>query len=150
MRLPRRGAHSGRFAGSQQGFSLIELILVITMTGILMTFAIPKTTVTVENTHVNQGVAGMRSLWLAQRRFHMQYGYFAPTLKTLVEKGFAQQNLLEQRDPFRFEVQASGKSKLKIIATRNPSGSWRGRLTLNEMGELGGGVKDGGGHEVRP
>lgn len=129
---------------------MIELVIVITIAGILMTFAVPKTSVTVENTQVNQGVAGMRSIWLAQRRYRMEYGGFAPSLKVLVQEGFAQKQILEMEDPFRYKVRATSNGKLTISAERSSDSGWRGILTLDEMGEVGGSVRDSGGRSVAP
>lgn len=134
----------------RHGFSLVELTLIIVMAGILMTMAVPKTSTTVENTHVNQGVAGMRSLWLAQRRYHLKNGDFAPSIKTLVKEGYAQKVFLEKKEPFQFEVKARSHGRLRISATRSGSSSWRGTITLDEMGKLSGSVTDGGGHQVKP
>lgn len=136
--------------GSQAGFSLVELVIVITIAGILMTFAVPKTSVTVENTHVNQGVAGMRSIWLAQRRYRMEYDRFAPSLKTLVQEGFAQKQVLEQEDPFSYKVRSTSNGKLTIMAERFGDSGWKGTLTLDEMGKIGGSVRDRGGRSVAP
>lgn len=129
---------------------MIELVIVITIAGILMTFAVPKTSVTLENTQVNQGVAGMRSIWLAQRRYRMEYDTFAPSLKVLVQEGFAQKQILELEDPFSYKVRATSNGKLTIFAERGGDSGWRGTLTLDEMGKVSGSVSDRGGRSVAP
>lgn len=136
--------------GRQAGFTMVELVIVVVMAGILMTFAVPKSSVTLENTQVNEGVAGMRSIWLAQRRYRMENDRFAPSLKTLVKDGFVQQQVLDKREPFRFKVRTTTNGKLTIMAERDRESGWRGTLTLDEMGKLGGSVTDRGGRSVGP
>lgn len=129
---------------------MVELMLVIVMAGILMTMAVPKSSTTLENAQVNQGAAELQSLWLAQRRYRMEYGSFAPSLKALVQEGFVQERILEKEDPFRYSILVRGNGKMRISAERSGAGSWSGTLTLDEMGNLDGEVIDSGGRRVSP
>lgn len=133
----------------QAGFSLVELTIVVVILGIMATMAVPSAGVTVENTRVDQAVAEMNGIWGAQRRYRMQHDRFAPDLDTLVAGGYLGKAVLGKESPFRYATQADRRGGFRIAATRTGSG-WRGELTLDEMGDLGGSVRNGGGREVRP
>jgi len=131
------------------GFTMLELMVVVVIMGVLATMAIPKAGKTVENTRVDQAAAELHSIWGAQRRYRMQHQDFAPDLKTLVDGGYLQKALLEKKEPFQFAVQATRSGGLRMTATRTGSG-WSGELVLDEMGDLKGSVRNGGGDEVKP
>jgi prepilin-type N-terminal cleavage/methylation domain-containing protein len=135
---------------SGAGFTIVELMIVVIIAGILSTMAVPRVSKSVENTKVNQGVAGMQSIWLAQRRYRLQHDKFCPSIKDLVEEGFLDKRLKEMKDPFRFDVFLRGKDGLRITAQRASSSGWSGELTLNELGEVRGHVIDSGGNAVSP
>ena len=137
-------------ATSGAGFTLVELMIVVILAGILATMAVPRVSKSVENTQVNQGVAGMRSIWLAQRRYRLQHEKFAPTMKELAESGFVDGRLKEIEDPFRFSITLRGADGLRISAHRAKSSGWSGELTLDELGRIGGRVIDRGGNAVSP
>lgn len=137
-------------AVSRAGFSLVELMIVVVIAGILATSAVPRVSKSVENTQVKQGVAGMQSIWLAQRRYRLQHNEFAPSLEVLVEHGFADERLEKKTEPFRFSLIRRGSDGLRISARRAGSGGWSGELTLDELGRVRGRVIDGGGNAVEP
>lgn len=134
----------------KSGFSLVELMIVIVLAGILATAAVPRVSKSVENTQVKQGVGGMQSIWLAQRRYRLQHEQFAPSLDVLVEQGFADKRLQEKVEPFTFSLTRRGSDGLRISARRTGSGGWSGELTLDELGRIRGRVIDRSGNAVEP
>ncbi|PCJ54597.1 MAG: hypothetical protein COA70_05615 [Planctomycetota bacterium] len=129
---------------------MIEVLLVIVVAGILMTMGVPKSSTTLENAGVNKAVADMQSIWLSQRRYRMEYGTFAPSMKALVQEGFLHQTFLKKRDPFEYKILAKSRGRLKIRAIRAGGGSWGGSLTLDEMGDIEGKITDGRGQSIEP
>lgn len=133
-----------------RGFSMIEVLLVIVVAGILMTMAVPKSSSTLENAGANKAFADMQSIWLSQRRYRMEYGTFAPSMKALVQEGFLDQSFSKKRDPFEYKILAKSRGRLKIRAIRVGGSSWGGSFTLDEMGNLEGKVTDGSGKSIEP
>lgn len=129
---------------------MMELMLVIVVAGILMTVGLPKSSTTMENAGVKQAVSEMESIWLSQRRYRMEYGTFAPSLKALVQEGFLNEAFLKKSRPFEYKILAKSRGRLTIRAVRAGGGSWSGAFTLNEMGELNGKVSDGSGGKIEP
>jgi prepilin-type N-terminal cleavage/methylation domain-containing protein len=137
-------------ATTRAGFSLVELIIVLALAGILAMTAVPRVTKSVENTQVKQGVSGLQSIWLAQRRYRLQHEQFAPSLGVLVKQGFADKRLQEKKEPFTFSLSLRGDDGLRISARRTGSDGWSGELTLDELGRVRGQVIDRSGHAVAP
>lgn len=135
---------------SSSAFTLVELTIVVVMLGILATMAVPRVGKTVENTKVDQGVVGMQSIWLAQRRYRLQHESFAPSISVLVKDGFLHKRYEENESPFLYGVKKRGKDGLLITARRDPSSGWKGELKLDERGRIQGQVINGGGDVVKP
>jgi len=144
----RKQAAAG--ATPRAGFSLVELTIVVVLAGLLATMAVPRVSKSVENTHVNQGVADMQSLWLAQRRYRLISGEFAPSITELVQQGFVEVRPQEKIEPFQYSFVLRGSDGLRISAQRATGSGWSGELTLDELGRIGGRVISGGGHVVEP
>ncbi len=143
-------AEANNAAATGAGFSLVELVIVVVIAALLATMAVPKVSKSVENTQVNQGVAGMNSIWLAQRRYRLQNAEFAPSLDLLVEYGYADKRLRDKKEPFEYSVSRRGADGLRIVARPASSSGWTGELTLDELGRVGGRVINGEGNAVKP
>jgi len=150
MIRPRPAFPSSAAQQKRTGFSMVELMLVIVVAGILMTMGVPKSSTTLANAEVNKATAEMQSIWLSQRRYRMEYGTFAPSMRALVQEGFMSEVLLKKREPFQYTIEAKSRGRLKITATRTRNGSWRGSFTLNEMGEMKGELANSEGKKIEP
>jgi prepilin-type N-terminal cleavage/methylation domain-containing protein len=135
---------------SRSGFTLVELVIVVVIAGILATMGVPRVSKSVEGTQVRKGVSGMHSIWLSQRRYRLQHDEFASSVKRLVESGFLDKRFEESTSPFRYGISVGSDDALRISARRDPDSGWRGELTLDGLGRLGGQVIDGGGNAVSP
>ena len=69
--------------GSEQGFSLIELLIVIAIILIIAAIAIPKLNVARMNAQEMAAVSEMRTIHTAQIQYYSQFGKYASTLAEL-------------------------------------------------------------------
>jgi prepilin-type N-terminal cleavage/methylation domain-containing protein len=61
----------------QQGFTLVELTIVVVILGILATFAVPRFRTAVEKTKASEGLGYLHQVELQQERFMAIHGRYA-------------------------------------------------------------------------
>jgi len=132
------------------GFTFVELLIVMTLAGLLLTAAVPRTGKVTEATHVDSGAAGLRSIWRAQRMHWLEHGEYAALLRTLELQGLLDGDLRTQGEPFAYAVAAADGETFSVTAARTGSVTWTGTLTIDQAGEVTGRVTDGEGHEISP
>lgn len=67
----------------RRGFTLIELMLVVTIIGLLATIAVPEFDSYVMRAKRTEAVAGLEALWTAQRDYYAEHGVYAASFKQL-------------------------------------------------------------------
>lgn len=67
----------------QRGFSLIELLIVITIIMIILTFAIPKYRASQMNAKETGAVLALKTIYTVQVQYESQFGQFATSLAQL-------------------------------------------------------------------
>lgn len=87
----------------KEGFTLLELIIVIVIIGILASSAIPKFTITIERARAAEGVEILGDLRQAQIRYHTIKNDWATDISEL-------------------DVEIVGVKFFKSISVRNPEG----------------------------
>lgn len=113
----------------QQGFSLVELTIVVVILGVLATFAVPRFTTSVERTKATEGLSYVHQLQRQQERHLATVGRYATSLTEL--KRTTGETL---ETPQHFDVSALNssdwQSKWKVKLTRNGASSGFGRYTI--------------------
>lgn len=132
----------------QAGFTLLELLIVMTLAGLLVTAALPGAEKVTEASHVDAGAAGLRSLWSAQRMYWLEHREYATTLRKLELAGLIDTALRKQTEPFTFAIDAAGTGTFAASAERAGSSVWDGLLSIDQGGVVSGSVRDTGGTYV--
>lgn len=122
----------------RSGFTLLEMMAVLTITGVLLSFSVPKIGKSAEAVRVDKAASELRSLWRAERRYKLERGSFAPDISDLENAGYVNAHFSGSLDPFSYKVLVGTRSKLMLEAKRNGTGLWFGSLQIDEFGELTG------------
>ena len=83
----------GRRPFGRCGFSLIEVVITMTILAVLVSFTAPSMMRTMEQSHADLAGAGLRMVNTAQRFYWLENRTYATTLQMLVDEGLVDQDL---------------------------------------------------------
>jgi prepilin-type N-terminal cleavage/methylation domain-containing protein len=124
----------------RRGMSLIELMVVVTLTGVLAAFAVPSYRRGVEQSRVDQAAGTLRTVWAAQRLYKLDNPSYAADLHTLANTGFIDSSLSGLQTPYSYLITAASSSGFTVVAQRSGSAVWSGTLSLDESGVITGSI----------
>lgn len=134
----------------RSGFSIVESLAVLTIVGILMSFAIPGITKNAERVRLDKAASGLRSLWRAERRYRLEHGAFTTSLPALENGGYVRDTFRLASAPFTYEVAVGSRSDLLIEAKRADSDHWSGSIRIDELGKITGKIMSQDGETLAP
>lgn len=137
-----QGPARRRATVAPRGSTLIELMVVVVITGVLAAMAVPSFQRAVEQTRVDQAAATLRTIWAAQRFYRLEHGAYATKLVDLVEAELVEPELLQVDDPdqpYEYAMEAdAGTGYLVTAARQGPGSIWSGTLSLEVSRHLDG------------
>lgn len=134
----------------EAGITLLELTLVFTVIGILVSWASPRFDVAVEQTRVDQAAATLRTIWLAERMNWLEHKTFSDDLDALAAQRLVDGPMVAQHVPFTLAIDEADEQSFSASAQRTGGGVWTGTLSIDETGKIVGSTQDEGGHVVYP
>ena len=78
----------------QSGFSLIEVVVTMTILAVLVSFAAPSVIRTIEQSHADLAGAALRSVATAQRFYWVEHRTYATSLQELINEELIDDELL--------------------------------------------------------
>jgi len=126
-----------RRASKPDGFTLIEVMVVVLVIGVLTAFAVPSYRRAMEQSRADMAAANLRGIWAAQRIYWIDYHTYTNNLTLLNTLGLLGPEILTTNTGFAFSVTA-GSDAFEASATRKAGALWPGSLTSDETGELSG------------
>jgi prepilin-type N-terminal cleavage/methylation domain-containing protein len=136
-----------RFAG--HAFSLIEVIITMTILAILISISAPSVIRSVEQSHADLAGAGLRMIQTAQRFYWLDNRTYSTDLQTLIDERLVDQNMAATTTRYEYSVTAASVSSFQVQARRRLfddfggpvyNGAWQGTLTIDETGVMTGAV----------
>ena len=136
-----------RFA--RHGFSLVELIVTMTILVILVSISAPSVIQAVEQSHADLAGAGLRMVQTAQRFYWLENRTYATDIQTLIDDRLIDQNLAGTATRYEYSITAADASSFQVQARRRLfddlgtpiyNGAWQGTLTIDETGVMAGAV----------
>ncbi|MEO1525345.1 MAG: prepilin-type N-terminal cleavage/methylation domain-containing protein [Planctomycetota bacterium] len=134
---------------SRTAFSLIEVMVTMTILGILLAFASPSVTRSVEQSHADLAGASLRSISSAQRFFWLENRTYASDLNDLITAELVDQELLNSAR-YEFSIVSADDEAFVARARRRSfndagnavyNGAWSGEFDIDETGEITGDVE---------
>lgn len=134
---------------TRPGFSLIEVVVTMTILAILVTFAAPSVMHTMEQSHADLAGAGLRMLNNAQRFYWLENRTYASDMQTLIDAGLVDDDLLTSSPRYEYSIQSASDTAFVAQARRRSfdgagqpvyNGAWQGTFSIDESGEISGTV----------
>jgi prepilin-type N-terminal cleavage/methylation domain-containing protein len=154
-----------RYRDTQQGHTLVELLIVLLAVGILASMGIPRFTRSLEQSRVDIAAANLRAIWTAQRLYWLKHQTYASSLTSLVSdpgnstqlvsdnpdgENFLDPNVNQPNATYICAVTFASAADFTATATRANSSSWSGTLSIGSDGSVTGSVVDPSGSAYTP
>lgn len=144
-----RTAHLGP-ARSRHGFSLVEVLFVLTVMGILFSLAAPSFQRSLEQSRADIAAANLRAIWSAERVFWLEYRTYTTDLTRLESLGLLDHSVVSGTTYYAYAVSAAASASFKSTGTRIGSKKWTGSFTSDETGVVSGAIKAKGENDIVP
>ena len=130
-------------APRRRGFTMTELVLVLTILAILVSLSAPSFQFTIEQSKADMAVANLRGIWVAERAYWLDNRTFVSDLTVLQGLGLIDPSLVTQTSPYTYSVTTADGSNLLAVATRNDA-AWQGSFMIDENGVITGLIQASG------
>src|SRR5438552_3102644 len=134
----------------RRGFSLLEAIMVLTITGILVSLSVPSFHRALEQARVNLATANLRAIWSAQRLYWLEYRVYAADLSALQALGLLDPTLASAQAIYTYRIQSADADTFTATATHALRGRWNGTLRIDHTGAVSGVVQAPGEQDLMP
>jgi type IV pilus assembly protein PilE len=133
----------------RHGFSLIEVVITMTILAILISFSTPSVMRSMEQSHADLAGAGLRMVSTAQRFYWLENRTYATDLQTLIDDGLIDQDLAATSPRYEYSIASGDAAGFQAQARRrlfdefgSPiyNGAWQGTFTIDETGLVAGQV----------
>jgi prepilin-type N-terminal cleavage/methylation domain-containing protein len=133
-----------RQRGGKAGYTLIEMLVALIVTGVLLSIGVPKFQQSLEQSRADVSGANLRSIWAAQRLYWLENRTYAPDLSTLLAANLVDPSLPTATTPYGYSIASSSESWFTATATRSGSANWSGTFTIAADGTFSGSVQQAG------
>ncbi|OYP29393.1 type IV pilin protein [Rhodopirellula sp. MGV] len=132
-----------------RAFSLIEVVVTMTILAVLLAFTAPSVMHTMEQSHADLAIANLRSIASAQRFYWLDHRSYANDISDLVDADLLSEDLLQGSGRYDFSIRMADQESFSIRATRRnlqrggssgSSGVWHGSFGIDETGKVTGEV----------
>jgi prepilin-type N-terminal cleavage/methylation domain-containing protein len=132
-----------------RGFTLTELMVVVTIIGVLAAMSVPSFQRAMEQSRVDIAAANLRCIWAAERLYWLEFQTYTADLSVLQACKLLDPSLTGSSNGFDYTV-ATATSGCSATATRSGSTYWSGSLSISTDGEVSGAVNASGQSSVTP
>ncbi len=144
--------------GKRSAFSLIEVVVTMTILAIVVSFAAPRVMQTLEQSHADLAGANLRMINSAQRFHWLENRTYADNIEALIDDGLLDRSFDAAAPRYEFRIVSGDDTGFVAEARRRVfddldqpvyDGSWQGTLTIDESGTISGTVDSTGLATVR-
>ena len=127
----------------RRGFTLVEMMVVLTVIAILVAMAIPSYTRALEQSQANIAAANLRAIWAAEQWWWLENGTYTANLQTDLANTTNGNNLIDPQiataTHYRILLTWSLTDSNHFTRLRHPDGKhagWSGSFTIDQTGNV--------------
>ena len=119
-----------KFDGTR-GYTLVEMMIVLVVMGVMISFGIPKFSIALEQSRANVAGANLRAIWTAERIYWLDNRTYNTSLSVLVSQDLLDPSITS--DPYyTYNVTDADTATFTATATPAANSSWSGTLTITQ------------------
>jgi prepilin-type N-terminal cleavage/methylation domain-containing protein len=130
---------TARKSTHQRGFTLLEVMIVMTIMGVLIAIPTPIFLRAVEQSKLDVATANLRSIWSAQRMYRMENGRYG-SLSDLApggDRALLDPSILSPSTFYGYAIVVSADGQTFVATAQHPATSQcNGTITIDESGTL--------------
>jgi prepilin-type N-terminal cleavage/methylation domain-containing protein len=142
--------HRSRNRSTNPGYTIVEMMVVLTMMGVLLSIAAPSFHQALEQSRFDLAAANLRSVWSAERLYWLENRVYASDLNTLMTAGLIDPSMLSNTQFYSWAISSPDGTTFTASATRINSTTWTGTLTIDQTGTLTGSLQAPGRNTIYP
>lgn len=135
---------------SRRGYSLLEVMVVVTMMGVLISLSVPTFHRALEQSRADIAGANLRALWSAERLYWLEYRTYTADLSALQSLGLVDPTIVSAATPYMYAIHLADSTAFSATATRASSGRWSGEFAIDETGTVSGVLQATGMADITP
>lgn len=134
----------------RRGVSLIELMVTVTLIGILASFATPSFQRAMNQSRADIAGANLRAIWSAERCYWLDNRTYINDLSQLQTLGLIDPSVVSASSFYVYAITAADSNSFTATATRTGSDKWSGQFVIDETGVVTGEVQATGESSIVP
>ena len=137
-----------KMRGRRRGFSVLELMVVLTVIGVLLAMSAPSYQRATEQNQADIAAANLQAIWAAQRFYWLENHTYSATLAGLQD--MLDPSVSASAVPYVYSIQLIDSNTFKASATRTGSSIWGGQIIIDQSGSASGVIQATGQRDIVP
>ena len=134
----------------RRGISLVELLVCVTLIGIMTSMAVPSFRRAVDQSRADIATANLRAIWSAERCYWLEYRCYTSDLNLLRSLGLLDPTIVTSSSFYVYDISSAETTTFTATATRTGGTRWTGAFTIDETGVVSGSVSASGEPSIVP
>jgi prepilin-type N-terminal cleavage/methylation domain-containing protein len=145
--------NTARLAGRRtapNGFSLIEVLIVMILIGVLISWGLPGYQRAMEQSRADTAGANLRAIWSAERLYWLENHTYTTDLAALRDLGLLDPGIVTSTMGYSYRVTSASSTAFQAVASRVNNPRWSGDLIITETGLTSGTITASGETNIAP
>jgi prepilin-type N-terminal cleavage/methylation domain-containing protein len=133
-----------------RGNTLIEVVLTMTIIGILISTSVPSFHRLLEKSRADLAGANLKAIWSAERVYWLEYHTYTTDVTTLQSLGLIDPAIVAATAPYAYQIASADEHTFVATATRAGNVRWIGGFSIDDTGVISGALSTSGESDIVP
>jgi len=134
----------------ERAYSLIEVMVALTIIGILIALSVPSYDRALEQSRADIAGANLQAIWAAERLYWLEYGVYTADMSTLKTLGLLDSNIASGSGGYAYAIQSTDGTTFTATAQRTGSAKWTGSFSVDTTAVVSGAIQASGEADITP